>query len=108
MRQSGPSFGSVVALAALSVLDGVLTQWGVSMGWATEANPVLCWALSMGGWPAFWALKLSLLGSGLGTLAALGRRSRLAGAAVGALLVLHLGVLALHALGLWDALSVGG
>lgn len=108
MRQPGPSSGSVGALAALSVLDGALTQWGVSMGWATEANPVLDWALSMGGWPAFWALKLSLLGSGLAALVVLGRRSRLAGAAVGALLVLHIGVLVLHALGLWDALVVGG
>lgn len=103
MRQLGPSSGSVGALAVLSILDGVLTQRSVSMGWATEANPILDWALSSSGWPAFWALKLFLLGSGLAGLVVLGRQSSLAGAAVGALLVLHIGVLVLHIMGQLDA-----
>jgi hypothetical protein len=95
----------VVALLLMSVLDGALTQWEVTQGWATEANPVLDWALSTGGWPGFWALKLSLLGLGCLTFVRMGERSRLAGPTLGALLVLHVGVLALHAAGLWHTLT---
>jgi len=94
-----------LAMVALSVLDGALTQLEVTQGWASEANPALAWALSIGGWSAFWALKLSLLGAGCLALVVTGRRSRAANAAVGGLLVLHLGVLTLHAFGICSALT---
>ena len=94
-----------IALLLMSVLDGALTQWEVTRGWATEANPVLDWALAAGGWPAFWALKLSLLVTGALTLGRIGRKSPSGGQALGALLVLHVGVLVLHALGIWEAMG---
>lgn len=105
MNGETPLGRHTIALLLMSVLDGALTQWEVNQGWATEANPVLDWALAIGGWPAFWTLKLSLLGSGALILARIGRKRPSGGKALGALLVLHAGVLILHALGIWEALG---
>lgn len=63
-----------VAWSSLNIADAVGTWWGVSRGYAYEANPIMAWAISCGFF-TFFALKV-LLGLAVIALLLLGSYER--------------------------------
>jgi len=63
-------------LTVLNALDAVMTMWAVRLGVATEANPIMAAALSLGE-PVFFVAKMTVVGAGCAVLWA-ARRHRIA------------------------------
>ena len=89
----------VLAVVVLNLLDAVFTLWWVELGIATEANVLLCGILDSSA-VAFMAVKLALVSLGV-LLLWRERERRLAViglvvcmAAYNALLIYHLGIVA--------------
>ena len=63
-------------LTVLNAIDAVMTLWAVRLGVATEANPIMAAALSVGE-PVFFVAKMAVVGAGCAVLWA-ARRHRIA------------------------------
>jgi Domain of unknown function (DUF5658) len=51
-------------LVILNLIDAVSTHAALTLGIATEANPIMAWAWSVGPW-MFWVMKMMATGSAL-------------------------------------------
>lgn len=65
----GDSLRPAIAFVFVAgIADTALTHWEVSSGLAMEANPVVLWLITRGGWEVYWLVKCTVLSLSCGVL----------------------------------------